>query len=122
MNGKIISSLSFKYFYQITFYRSSRPKLLCKRGPLKNFAKLTGKHLYWSFFLEACNFITKKLQPQRSFPVNFSKFKKNFFLKHLRTAASVYRRSGYRFSLPSLFIIAIIAYHDPYHYHRSLLL
>ena len=42
-------------------YRSSRPEVFCKNGVLKNFAKLTGKHLCQSLFfgLEACNFILK---------------------------------------------------------------
>ena len=37
---------------------------LCKRGVLKNFATLTGKHLCWSLFagLQVCNFIKMRLQ------------------------------------------------------------
>ena len=31
--------------------RSSRPEVICKEGALKNFAKLTGKRLQWSLFL-----------------------------------------------------------------------
>ena len=34
-----------------TFYRSNRFQMFCKLGFLKNFAKFTGKHLCWSFFL-----------------------------------------------------------------------
>ena len=30
--------------------RSSRPEVFCKKGVLRNFAKLTGKHLYQSLF------------------------------------------------------------------------
>ena len=48
--------------------RSSRPEVFSKKGALKNFAKLTGKHL--------C---------QMSFPLNFTKFlRTSFFREHLR--------------------------------------
>ena len=30
--------------------RSNHPEVLCKKGVLRNFAKLTGKHLHQSFF------------------------------------------------------------------------
>ena len=40
-----------------------------KKGVLKNFANLTGKHLH----LKACNFIKKRLQ-HKCFPVKFAKF------------------------------------------------
>ena len=33
------------------FCRSSRPNVFSEKGVLKNFAKLTGKHLCWSLFL-----------------------------------------------------------------------
>ena len=32
-------------------YRSSRSEVFCKYGVLKDFAKFTGTHLYWSLFL-----------------------------------------------------------------------
>ena len=32
-------------------FNSSRSQVLCKKGLLKNFTELTGKHLYWSLFL-----------------------------------------------------------------------
>ena len=32
-------------------YRSSRPKVFCKKSVLRNFAKFTGKHLRQSLFL-----------------------------------------------------------------------
>ena len=31
-------------------FRSSRPEVFCEKGVLRNFAKLTGKHLYLSLF------------------------------------------------------------------------
>ena len=36
-------------------FRSSRPEVFCKKGILKNFAKLTGEHLCWeSLFQYSC--------------------------------------------------------------------
>ena len=32
--------------------RNSRPKVFCKEGALKNFAKFTGKHLCWSLVFD----------------------------------------------------------------------
>ena len=40
----------FKLFFSLHI-RSSRPKGLCKRSVLKNFAKFIGKRLCWSLFL-----------------------------------------------------------------------
>ena len=60
-----------------------------KIGFLKNFGKLTGKHLCQKFFLEkvahhlSCNFIKKRLQ-HRCFTVNFVKLPKAL----LRTASA----------------------------------
>ena len=59
--------------------RSNRPEVFCKKGILRNLAKLTGKHLYQSH----SNFIKKRLWC-RCFPVNFVKFlRTTFFIKHL---------------------------------------
>ena len=33
---------------QIKKSRNSRPEVFCNKGVLKNFAKLTGKHLCWN--------------------------------------------------------------------------
>ena len=48
-------SHKFKFFLIKLFFslhiRSSRPEGFCKRSFLKNFAKLTEKHLCWSLFL-----------------------------------------------------------------------
>ena len=71
--------------------RSSRPKMFCKKGFLKNFAKFTGKKLCQSLFFnkvaslrpKACNFVKKETLAQ-VFPVNFAKFQKTPFLtEHL---------------------------------------
>ena len=55
----IFKGLSLKQIKRIFFgrwehlrdqFRSSRPKLFCKKGVLRNFAKFTGKHLCQSLF------------------------------------------------------------------------
>ena len=48
---------------------SSRPKVLCKKGVLRNFSKFTGKHLC----LRPTDLLKKRLW-HRCFPVNFTKF------------------------------------------------
>ena len=50
-----------------------------KKGVLKNFAKFTGKHGFWS--LQAYNFIKKRLQ-HRCFLVDFAKLLKTSFLQN----------------------------------------
>ena len=60
-------------------HRSSRPEVLCRKGVLRNFAKLTGKHLCRSLFfnkvagLRPGTLLKNKLW-RRCFPVNFAKF------------------------------------------------
>ena len=59
--------------------RSSRPEVFCKKGALRNFAKLTGQHLCQSLFfnkvagLRPATLLKKRLW-HRWFPVNFAKF------------------------------------------------
>ena len=53
-----------KYLH-ISCNRNRRPEVFCKKDVLKNFAKVTVKHLCQSFFLiklqaSACNFIKKR--------------------------------------------------------------
>ena len=69
------------------------PVVFFKQNFLKNFAILTGKHLCWSLFLinlQASRIATllKKGLQHRNFPVSIVTFKKTYFKKHLRTAAS----------------------------------
>ena len=69
-------------------FRSSRPEVFCKKDVLRNFAKLTGKHLCQSLFLnkvagqrpatEACNFVNKETLAQ-VFSCEFYKISKNTF-------------------------------------------
>ena len=35
----------------LVFIKKQKPEEFCKTGVLKNFAKFTGKHLWWSLFL-----------------------------------------------------------------------
>ena len=42
---------SFVFSYLFFSFRSSRLEVFCKKGVLRNFAKLTGKNLYQSVFL-----------------------------------------------------------------------
>ena len=61
--GTIIKMNSAEFYFAVNFqitkkclailienFRSSRPKMFCKKGVLKNFAKFTGKHLCQSLF------------------------------------------------------------------------
>ena len=74
--------------------RSSHRRCSIKKGILKNFVNLTGKHLYWSLFLiklQALSlqvFFKKRLQ-HKCLPVKFAKFLRALiFEEHLQTNAS----------------------------------
>ena len=57
--------------------KSNRPEVLCEIGVLKNFAKLTEKHLCRSPFFNknaGLIFYLKKRLRRRCFPVNLAKF------------------------------------------------
>ena len=63
-----------------------------KKGVLKNFAKLTGKHLCQSFFFNKVALLKpatllKKILWHGCFPVNFAKFLRTLFLQ--RTSGSL---------------------------------
>ena len=64
--------------------RSSRPKVFCKKGALKNFTNFTGKRLCQSLFNKvAClrpSTLLKKRLCHRCFLVNFVKFLRTPFL------------------------------------------
>ena len=65
-------------------FSSSRPEVFCKNGVLRNFAKLTGKHLRQSLFfnkiagIKASNFIEKETLAQ-VFSCEFCEISKNTF-------------------------------------------
>ena len=75
---------SFKWISLINLHYSAQkqpPEVFCKKGVLKNFTKLTGKHLCQSLFLT----LLKKRLWHRCFQVNFAKlFRTPFFTEHLR--------------------------------------
>ena len=70
------------------------PEVFYKKGVLKNFAKLTGKHLCQILFLNkvagaASNFIKKETLVQ-AFSCEFCEiFNNTLFTEHLRVTASV---------------------------------
>ena len=67
--------------------RSSRPDVVCKKGPLKNFPKIPGKQLCQSLFfnkvagLRLATLLKKRLW-HRCFPANFVKFPRTPFLQN----------------------------------------
>ena len=72
-----MSNHNYNYRFNVKC-RSSRPNVFFRKGPLRNFAKFTGKNLYFS------NFIKKETLKQ-VFHFEFSKiFKITFFIEHLR--------------------------------------
>ena len=81
-----ITLLRFQVSHQ---YRSSRPEVLCRKGVLRNFAKLTGKHLCQGLFfnkvagLRAATLLKRRLW-HRYFPVNFVRFLRtpSYFIEH----------------------------------------
>ena len=69
------------------FFRSSLPKVFCKKGVLRNFAKFTGKHLCQGLFFDKVAglrpaILLKMRLWHRCFPVNFVKFLRTLFLTH----------------------------------------
>ena len=62
--------------------KKSRMEVFCKKGVLRNFAKITGKHLCQSLFF---NKVAGLRPVRRCFPVNFEKFLRTSLLtEHLR--------------------------------------
>ena len=74
-------------FFRI--FRSSRPKVFCKKGVLKNFSKFTGKYLCEKLFLNKVadlmpTALLEKRLSNRCLPVNFTKFLRTpFLIEHL---------------------------------------
>ena len=74
--------------------RSSRPKVFCKKGVLKNFAKFTGKHLCQSFFFNKVAALRPAILLKKTLAQMFScefceVYKSTFFHRTLLVAASV---------------------------------
>ena len=65
-----------------------------KIGVLKNFAKLTGKHLCQSLFFNKAGRPATSLKKRLVFSCEFCEiFKYTFFTEHLRTTASERRKN-----------------------------
>ena len=71
----------------LTHFRGSRPEVFFKKGVLRNFAELTGKHLCQRLFfnkvvgLKPATLLKKRLW-HKCFPVNFANFLKTTFLEY----------------------------------------
>ena len=86
--SKIYREVMFQFTWEWMFLnhsnnRNSGPDMFCKKGGLRNFAKLTGKHLCQGHFFNkvaglACNFI-KKVTLAQVFSCKFCKIAKNTF-------------------------------------------
>ena len=75
-------------------YRSSHRRCSVKKGVLRNFAKLTGKHLCQRLFFNKAFFIIKETLAQ-VFSCEFCEISKNtFFTEHPRTSASMSNFEG----------------------------
>ena len=78
----------FISLFLFSWYRSSHQKCSIKKGVLRNFKKLTGKHLCQSPFFKkvAClrpATLLKNKPWRKRFLVNFAKFLRTPFLEHL---------------------------------------
>ena len=80
----LIDLFILRYYIRL---RSSCPEVFCKKGVLRNFVKLTGKHLCQSLFfnkvvaLRPATLLKKRLW-HRHFPTNFAKFLRTPFLQN----------------------------------------
>ena len=75
------------------FLRSSRPEVFCKKGVLRNFAKITGKHLCKSLFFDKVTGLrlATLLKKRQLFSYEFWEISKNTFSYRTRpVAASVF--------------------------------
>ena len=94
--------------------RSSRLDVFCEKGVLKNFVKITEKHLCQSLFLNKVAGVSpatllKKRPWHRCFPVNFAKYLRTlFFTEHLRWLPLKYEK-------PLLFTLCL---HFPLNFRR----
>ena len=69
--------------------RSTHKMWSIKKDVLKNFAKITEKHMFRSlFFNKLPKTLLKKRPRHRCFPWNIGNFKDTYFVEHLRTVAS----------------------------------
>ena len=86
---RLITEVNIQIYFAVSTSRNSCPEVFCKKGVLRNIAKLTGKHLYQSLFfnkvagLSAATLLKKRLW-HKCFPVNFAQFlETSFFIEYL---------------------------------------
>ena len=86
----LFSHLCVHYFVVLKMLKSSRAYVFYKGDVLQNVAKLTEKYVYQSLFLIKLSLqLYLKKTPTEVFYCEFFKIiKGNFFIKHLRPAAS----------------------------------
>ena len=106
---ELIIDVIWKFCDNCKGFRSSRPKVFCKKGVLRNFAKFTGKHLCQRLFFNKVAGLSpatllKRSHWHRCFPVTFEKFLRTpFFTKHLRWLLLGFGTLSGRRSYPELF-------------------
>ena len=64
-------------FFRKNKNRSSRPEVFCKKSVLRNFAKLTGKHLCQNLFLSKITGLIRKETLTQVFSCEFFEISKN---------------------------------------------
>ena len=86
---RLITEVNIQIYFAVSTSRNSCPEVFCKKGVLRNIAKLAGKHLYQSLFfnkvagLSAATLLKKRLW-HKCFPVNFAQFlETSFFIEYL---------------------------------------
>ena len=73
--------ISFALIEKRDLEQKQPPEVFYKKGVLRNFIELTGKHLYQSVFFNKVACLNKTLW-RRCFPVNFVKFLRTRFLQN----------------------------------------
>ena len=73
---------TLKFSSVILHAQKEPPEVLHKKVVVKNFAKLTGKHLCQTLFFNKVTTLFKKRLWRRCFPVNFAKFLRTPFLQN----------------------------------------
>ena len=77
----------FVFFFSIFIVVKTPPEVFCKKGGLKNFAKIHTKHLYQSVFFNKNaglrpGILLKKRLWYRCFPMSFAKLLRKVFLQN----------------------------------------
>ena len=80
------TTLQAFFFLSFSLHHKQPPKMFCKKGVLRNFAKFTGKHVCQNLFFKKVAGLSpaallQKRPWHRSFPVNLTKFLRTPFLQ-----------------------------------------